>query len=111
MVKMAMRLDPFYPVYYLFNLGHAYFLTGRYEEAMAALKDALSHNPDFLPAQVFLAALYGELDREKEAGAEVAEILRKNPETSLDVMRQRLPYKDQAVLERLFDALRKAGLK
>jgi hypothetical protein len=26
-------------------------------------------------------------------------------------VKQKLPYKDQAVLERLFDSLRKAGLK
>ena len=64
-----------------------------------------------LPAHLYLAASYGELGREEEARAEAAEIERLSPQTSLEALRQRLPYKDQAVLERLFDGLRKAGVK
>jgi len=37
--------------------------------------------------------------------------LRISPNFSLEVYRQRLPYKDPAVLERQIAALRKAGLK
>jgi len=111
LIKRAMRLNPKYPVWYLLNLGHAYFLTGRYEESIAALKRTLIRNPHVWPAHVYLAASYIALGKEKEARAEAAEIVRINPNFSLETMRQRLPYKDQAVLERLFDSLRKAGLK
>jgi adenylate cyclase len=111
LIKKAMRLNPKYPVWYLLNLGHAYFLTGRYEEAIAVLKRVLNRNPNFYPAHVYLAASYIALGRQKKARAEAAEIVRINPNFSLETMRRRLPYKDQAVLERLFDALRKAGLK
>jgi hypothetical protein len=58
-----------------------------------------------------LAATYSELNREVEAEAEVAEVLRINPQFSLEVHRQRVPYKDPAVLERHLAALQKAGLK
>ncbi|UCE33081.1 MAG: adenylate/guanylate cyclase domain-containing protein [Deltaproteobacteria bacterium] len=111
LIKRGMRLNPIYPVWYLLNLGHAYFLTGRYEESIAALKRALVRNPHVWPAHVYLAASYIALGKEKKARAEAAEIVRINPNFSLETMRQRLPYKDQAVLERLFDSLRKAGLK
>ncbi|NIP52997.1 MAG: tetratricopeptide repeat protein, partial [Gammaproteobacteria bacterium] len=37
LVKKAMRLNPIYPAFYLWELGHAYFLTGRYEEAIETL--------------------------------------------------------------------------
>jgi adenylate cyclase len=111
LVKKAMRLNPRYPAFYLWDLGHAYFITGRYEEAIETLKRVLDRNPDFMPAHAFLAASYSEIGREKEARAEAAEIESLNPQASLEALRQRLPYKDQAVLERLLDSLRMAGLK
>jgi adenylate cyclase len=75
------------------------------------MQDALRRNPNFLPARRMLAVVYAELGRDKEARAEVAEILRISPEASLERWRERMPYKNQADLERLIAGLRKAGLK
>ncbi len=111
LVKKAMRLNPKYPVWYLLNLGHAYFLTGRYEEAITTLKRVINRNPNFWPAYIYLAASYVELGQEEKARIEASEVLRINPNFSLEAGRQRLPYKDKAVLEHLFDILRKAGLE
>ncbi len=111
LVKRAMRLNPMYPAHYLWELGHAYFLTGRYEEAIATLKRLLDRNSDFMPAHVFLAASYSEIGSEKEARAEVTKIERMFPQVFLKSLRQKPPYKDLEVLERLIDSLRKAGLK
>ena len=110
LVKKAMRLNPKYPVWYLLNLGHAYFLTGRYEEAITTLKRVNNRNPNFWPAYIYLAASYVELGQEEKARIEASELLRINPNFSLEAGRQRLPYKDKAVLEHLFGILRKAGL-
>src|SRR5437016_3825714 len=106
-----MRLNPHYPPFYVFLLGEAYRFTGRYEEAIAAYKRALTHIPDLLLPHIGLATIYSELGREEEARVEAAEVLRINPKYSLEVWRQRSPYKDPAVLERMLAALRKAGLK
>jgi adenylate cyclase len=111
LVEKAMRLNPHYPPFYLYFLGEAYRSTGRYEEAIAAFKRALTRNPDLLPAHLNLAVVYSELGREEEARAEAAEVLRINPKYSLEVLRQRFPYKDPAVVERMVAALRRAGLK
>ncbi|HKA56691.1 MAG TPA: tetratricopeptide repeat protein, partial [Candidatus Binatia bacterium] len=46
-VQQAMRLNPHYPPFYLFELGWAYRLTGQYAEAVAALKEAISRSPNF----------------------------------------------------------------
>jgi adenylate cyclase len=110
-LKKAMRLNPTHPFWYFWFLGHAYFLAGQHEEAIETLKRALNRNPDFWVAHVYLAASYSELGRQEEARAEAAEVVKLSPQTSLEALRQRAPYKDQAVLERLFDSLRKAGLK
>jgi adenylate cyclase len=109
--KKAMRLDPNYPPELVFHLAHSYYLLRRYDEAVAAMQDALRRNPNFLPARRMLAVVYAELGREKDARAEVAEILRISPGASLDVWREREPYKNQADRERLIAGLRKAGLK
>jgi hypothetical protein len=58
-----------------------------------------------------LAVVYSELGQAPEARAEVAEVLRLNPNFSLEVHKQRMPIKGPAVLERHIAALRKAGLK
>jgi tetratricopeptide (TPR) repeat protein len=110
-LEKALRLNPTFPAFLLADLGLAYQLTGRYEEALAALKKALPLNRNLLPTHEILAVTYGELGREEEARAELAEVLRLSPSTSLEVLRQRLPFKDPAVLERWLAALGKVGLK
>jgi adenylate cyclase len=109
--EKAMRLNPHYPSAYISSLGWAYGLLGRDEEAIVALRRGVALNPDWLPPHLFLAAIYSKLGREEEARTEVAEMLRINPNFSLESFRQRVPYKDPAVTERFVAALRQAGLK
>jgi adenylate cyclase len=110
-VKKAMRLNPHYPVNYLFTLGFAYLTEGQYEEAIKAQKEALTQNPDFLASYMALAATYSELGRMGEAQAHVAEGLKINPHLSLEVWRERLPFKDPIQLDRFVTAMRNAGLE
>ncbi|MBI3303741.1 MAG: adenylate/guanylate cyclase domain-containing protein [Deltaproteobacteria bacterium] len=111
LIEKAMRLNPRYPAIYLSSLGVAYRSMGRYEEAIDALKKTIIRTPNLLTAHTQLAATYSELGREAEARAEVAEVLRLNPHFSIEGLRQRVPYRDPAEVERYVDALRKAGLK
>jgi adenylate cyclase len=111
LVKKAMRLNPLCPVFYLWNLGHALFLTGQYVEAIEKFKKALNRNPDYIPAHAYLAVCYGELGRQEEARIEAAEVARLTPQFSSERWKEKLPYKDQAVLERMVEGLCKAGLK
>ena len=111
LVKKAMRLNPVSPVPYLWVLGHAYYLKARYDEAIATLKIVVQRQPDFLPAHALLAASFMELGQEDEAHAEAEEVLRINPKYSSTYYAKILPYKNHADTERLFESLRKAGLK
>jgi TolB-like protein/Flp pilus assembly protein TadD len=107
----ALRLKPFTADDHLASVGTAYAVAGRYAEAVAPLQRYLSHYPNILPAHLTLAVVYSELGKEAEARAEAAEVLRLNPNFSLEIHRQRVPIKDPAVVERQLAALRKAGLK
>jgi TolB-like protein/Flp pilus assembly protein TadD len=107
----ALRLKSIGADGHLADVGAAYAVAGRYEEAVAPLQRYLSHYPNILPAHLTLAVVYSELGQAAEARAEAAEVLRLNPNFSLDIHRQRMPIKDPAVLERHIVALRKAGLK
>jgi adenylate cyclase len=109
--RKAIRLNPFGPTWYFFNLGNAFLFTDRSEEAASAYKKALQLSPDNLLAHVFLATAYSMMGREKEARAEAAEVLRINPKFSVDYFAKTLPFKDQKATNNLINALRKAGLK
>jgi tetratricopeptide (TPR) repeat protein len=85
--------------------------TGRYEEAVLAYKKALQYAPNSSWSHMMLAATYSEMGREKEAQAEIAEALRINPRFSLDLFAKRSLIKEQSLKEKVFNALRKAGLK
>jgi adenylate cyclase len=56
MIEKALRLNPRNHLpSYLFNLGWAYHMTGRHEEASAAFKRVLTRSPTFLSAHMYLA--------------------------------------------------------
>jgi predicted Zn-dependent protease len=111
MVEQALRRKPNTAAIHLNSVGVAYDLAGKPEEAIAPLRQYLSHYPNILGAHLTLAAVYSELGKEAEARAEAVEVLRINPQFSLEVHKQRAPIKDPAMLERHIAALRKAGLK
>ncbi len=109
--KKAMRLNPRYPPLYEWTLGHAYFLVGEYEQAIDALRRVVDRNPAFHPAYIYLALCLGQLGRVDEAQAEAAEFARVTPNMSWDSWRDRLPYKDKAVLDGLFEIMLKAMVR
>ena len=105
-----MRLDPHYPPNYLVFLGFTYYSMEMYEEAISSLKRAVTRSLDNIHGNLLLAIIHSELGQKEEAQARVAKILRISPHASLESERERVPYKDQALLERHLEALRKAGL-
>jgi adenylate cyclase len=112
MLQKSLRLSPI-PVHsqVLGLLAHSYRELGQFEEAVATYKKVLQiYGPDHLMAHLDLAVTYAVMDREKEARAEGAEVLRIDPKFSLERFIKGLPF-DQSRKDRMADALRKAGLK
>ena len=110
LIESAERLNPIPLCLQLVNMAFAYRLTGRYEKAIEAAKRAIRAEPNNQFAHTIVIASYIALGREKEARAEAAELLRINPNFSVDHVK-RMPFKNQAENDRLADALYKAGLK
>lgn len=109
LAQKALRLDPLIPVHHLFSLGHAQYLLGQYQQAVTTLREALSHNPDFFPSRFFLAATYVELGRKTDAQEEAVKFMDKNPDTTLELWRHRMPYKEPTVADRLLKTLQQVG--
>jgi len=110
LVQKAMRLNPRYPAFYQSILGFSHCSTGQYPEAIAEQKGALSRNANLLISHVCLAACFSMAGRDKEARAQVQEVLRLSPNYSLSAVGGG-PWKNPADGKPMIDALRKAGLK
>jgi adenylate cyclase len=109
--EKAIRLNPFGPSWYFLNFGHSYRMMGQYQEAVTQYKKALRIAPNNILAHLNLAGMYSLLGRDEEARAEAEEILRINPKFSLEYYAKTLPFRNQAVIDRYIEALRRAGLK
>ncbi len=110
LLDKAMRLSPYYPDWYLGELGRAYILTGQYHKAITALTQRLRRNRNSSETQVLLAAAYGASGRDEEAQAVLAEFLKARPGYTLKQYAQGEFYKNPEDLQRVVDGLRKAGL-
>jgi adenylate cyclase len=102
--KKAIRLNPFPPNSYFWSLGLSYAGIGHYEEAIEWCEKAIRQEPESLMARVMMTVVYSWSGRDDDARAEAAEVLRINPNFSLERFSKRAGSK-------LVDALRKAGLK
>ena len=102
--KIAIRLNPIPPSYYFWSLGLSYGATGQYDEAIAWCEKAVHMDPDSLMARIMMTAVYSWSGRDEEARAEAAEVLRINPDFSLERFAKKAG-------SGLVSALRKAGLK
>jgi TolB-like protein/Tfp pilus assembly protein PilF/ribosomal protein L31E len=109
--EIAIRLDPFARSSYFHLLCMACREAGRYEEAIAACQEAIRRESNNVFARVILASTYIATGREEEARAEAAEVLRINPQFSLERFARVRPHIDPENTARFIDTLRKAGLK
>jgi adenylate cyclase len=105
----AMRLNPYYPAWYLWKLGDAYFGARRYQEALAPLKEALDRSPKLKRPRLTLAAAYAQLGRIAEAEREIELLLADHPDASIEQER-RSKFASDEDRDHWIDALQKAGL-
>jgi tetratricopeptide (TPR) repeat protein len=106
LMAKAMRLNPYYPDWYLWYLADAYNAMGRPVDVINTVHRM--QNPD--EGRRLLAANYAHLGLMDKARAEAREVIRLHPQFSISLWRHRPPYRNRAILERYVEGLRKAGL-
>jgi tetratricopeptide (TPR) repeat protein len=106
-----MRLNPLYPFFYLWTLGHAYFLTDQRQEALDAFGRLLQQNPNFVPAHAYRAILLSELGRTQAAQDAWNQAGRISPGASMSNLRERLPYRRPADLDRVLSGAHRGGVQ
>ncbi|MGZ6224045.1 MAG: adenylate/guanylate cyclase domain-containing protein [Syntrophales bacterium] len=118
LVGRAIRLNPHYPPYYLYQLGLAQFGMKRLDEAATSLERALALNRDDYWSQRLLLATYGLLGRRADAG-KLLETIKRNEKrgqiASMDPLTIRAvtywySFSERADVERFAEGLRKAGV-
>jgi adenylate cyclase len=110
-LQKAIRLDPHAPDWYLNVLAGAYRDLEKYEAAIQWGEKAVRRNPKNALSRVNLCSIYSLAGRMDEAHAQAKEIMRLNPNISLEGIARTDPQKNQVTKKRYLDALRKAGLK
>jgi len=110
LLERAFRLNPIPLPHYYIILAMALRNNGQYEKAIELSEKGLKYNPDQLSAHLTLAACYIYLNRAEEAHKAVEEVLRIDPNFSLEYHVRVMPYKNQETGNNFVDALRKAGL-
>lgn len=106
-IEKAVRLNPLHPDWYLIALGLAHFFTGNYQMIIDLVHKARQANPGLLRLR---AAAHIMLDQRDQADLARSEVMRLEPWFTIATLRKGLPFRDPALGEPFFAALRKAGL-
>jgi adenylate cyclase len=107
LIGKAQRLNPGVPRWYTWELGTAFYVARRYEDAVAALRKG---RPLVAMAYRWLAVAYAQLGREQEAKAAAEEYLRRTPDFSLTRHLELMPFQHAEDRDHYAEGLRKAGL-
>jgi len=109
LIEHAMRLDPAWSQQYLYFLGTAYLLAGKYETASALLRQRVLLVPGTDFTRAVLASALGHLGEVDEARRVWRELMEINPKYSFSEHFARQPFRQEDV-ERIAEGLAKAGL-
>ena len=105
------RFDPFYPPLLQLFAGFAHYMLKEYLRAIPLMLDGASRVPRSRWCHTLLAATFAQLGRSEDAGMEALEVLRIDPNYSIQGTETLVrPFKFPEHAEHFFDGLRKAGL-
>ena len=106
--EAAHRFDPRIDPDSGFSLAMAYYLAGRYREALAATDTALARSPDYAYLHAVRAATLGQMGNAEEARKAAEQLLRFDPFFRVEVFGTR--FVDAKLKAKAQEGLHKAGL-
>jgi adenylate cyclase len=111
LLEASIRLDPFAPPIFSSGfMGVANYMLKRYPEAVRWLRECALRLPNMQLPHVWLASAYAQLGQIEDARREAAEVLRINPDFTIERHQRIIRYKDPRDVEHRVDGMRKAGL-
>ena len=110
LLRVAMRLNPFYPVNYLAVLADALVHQGRSQEALEVLDELVRRQPNYISAHLHRAGLYSSIGEMNQARVAVAEILQINPQYRVAAAASFYLSSDESRKNAFLNSLRAAGL-
>jgi adenylate cyclase len=109
-IEQAIRLDPAIKHLYVHFLGSAYLVAGDYKVAASLFRERILLSPKTDLSRAFLAVALGHLGEAEEASRVWRELMEINPKYSFAEHVGRLPFRNQADVDRLAEGLGKAGI-
>ena len=103
-----MRLNPYYPPWYLGVLGRSYLLLDRFDEAMEAFESRRKRSKSLL--NMVELAITNILAGKDEQAIKIAnKILKKKPKFALKYLSMYFQYENPETKKRFFAAAQQAG--
>lgn len=108
-LQRSLRLDSTSPLNGWWHLGMAYYLQGRYNEAVQVMEQGVVKRPGFAGYYIGLAAAYARLGQPEKAAEAADDLLRLDP--FFEVESFGTGFRVSADREAILEGLRMAGLK
>jgi len=109
-MKLALRLNPNHPTWYLAGIGRAHYLLGQYEQAIPYIERLVNTGDEVLAWHPLLIASYMAVGREDEARAEVRALLAVSPDVRCENVLAITPFHDEQAAVQYTELLKTAGL-
>jgi TolB-like protein len=105
----AFELEPGANGIFYFCSGHSHYLLRDHDRAIELFEGAIARVPGFPLPYLFLGIVYFELGRKDDAAVQFAKLHDVLPPQVLDVLVDRLPYRDDEPKRRMRNALERTG--
>jgi adenylate cyclase len=109
-IKKAMRLSPVYPPWFYVHWGQTCRVLGKNNEAIEAFQGMLRQDPEQLEGHIGLAGIFSESGNAEKAREHADEVMRIDPGFSVRRYFSNIAFRDQGIITRFTEALKKAGL-